>query len=262
MGPFIKWVGGKRQLMDALLKHAPETYGTFYEPFLGGAALFFALRPKKAVLGDTNERLVRTYLGVQQKVEDVIALLRTYKYERTFFEKTRARKIDDATDAEVAAWFIYLNKCGFNGLYRVNSKNIFNVPFGRYTNPNICDEDTLRACSKALKAAKIIFGDFQKVTSAAKANDFVYFDPPYIPLSATSSFTSYTAGGFSHDDQERLRDHALGLKKKKVHVLLSNSSAPAVRELYEGFTLEEVDARRSVNSRGASRGAIAELLMW
>src|ERR1019366_10775830 len=153
--PFIKGAGGKRQLLPSLLQHTPPKAARYFEPFIGGGALFFALRPKRAVLADVNARLIRTYKGVQNNVEEVIGLLRSYPHNPTFFYKFREKNIDTGSDAEVAAWFIYLNKTGFNGLYRVNRDNRFNVPFGRYTNPNICDESTLRACSAALADAEL-----------------------------------------------------------------------------------------------------------
>ena len=269
--PFIKWAGGKRQLLPALLERVPSHYrvparheGTYFEPFLGGGALFFALRPRRAVLADVNERLIRTYQGVRNDVESVIALLEESPHDPTFFYKQREVDIDARSDAEVAAWFIYLNKTGYNGLYRVNRRNRFNVPFGRYVKPAICDKSTLRACAAALglRHVKLLVKDFEAVTQRAKPGDFVYFDPPYVPLSATSSFTSYTSGGFGLPEQTRLRDVAKQLKQHGVHVLLSNSSAPFIRELYgEGFEIEEVSATRFVNSRASARGAIQELLI-
>ncbi len=260
--PFIKWVGGKRQLLAELLGHVPASYGRYFEPFVGGGALFFTLRPPKAVLADVNERLIRTYKGVRDNVDEVIKLLKTYPHDRAFFYEFRERAVDAGTDAEVAAWFIYLNKTGFNGLYRVNRSNGFNVPFGRYANPNICDEPTLRACSAALKNAELLVADFEVVVHQAKAGDFVYFDPPYVPLSATSLFTSYTAQGFGAPDQIRLRDTARALKKGGIRVLLSNSSAPLVRDLYKrGFRMNEVSAKRGINSDVTSRGAVIELVI-
>jgi DNA adenine methylase len=260
--PFLKWVGGKRQLLAALHAHRPQTFGRYFEPFVGGGALFFDLAPSRAVLADCNERLVRAYVGIRDSVDEVIALLRTYPHERDFYLAFRKRPIDARSDAEVAAWFVYLNKTGFNGLYRVNSRNLVNVPFGRYAKPNICDEVTLRACSAALAGARIVHGDFEQGVKGARAGDFVYFDPPYVPLSATSTFTSYTAAGFGLEDQRRLRDVAWQLKKRGVHVLVSNSSAPAVRALYaDGFELVEVAAKRAVNSDPTRRGAVTELLI-
>jgi DNA adenine methylase len=260
--PFVKWAGGKRQILSELLKHVPSKHGRYFEPFVGGGALFFATRPKRAILADVNERLVRAYKGVRDDVEAVIALLKKWPHDPAFFEKTRSRPVDEGTDVEVAAWFVYLNKTGFNGLYRVNKKNRFNVPFGRYENPKICDPRTLRACSEALANTDLKVGDFEAIARAARRGDFVYFDPPYAPLSPTSSFTSYTSNGFGIDEQTRLRDFARDLKRRGVHVLLSNSSAPAVRKLYSrGFEVFEVSATRMVNSKAGGRGAITELVI-
>ncbi len=260
--PFLKWAGGKRQLLPALLRHVPERFPNYFEPFVGGGALFFNLRPKKAVLADVNERLIRTYTGVRDHVDDVIGLLRGYPHSEKFFYELREVDIDARTDAEVAAWFIYLNRTGFNGVYRVNRRNLFNVPFGRYDKPTICDEATLRACSTALAEAELLVADFEAVVAHAKRADFVYFDPPYVPLSVTSSFTAYTSGGFGLDGQTRLRDVALDLKKRGVNVLLSNSSAKSVCDLYkEGFEMTKVSATRLVNSKVSGRGAIKELII-
>jgi DNA adenine methylase len=259
--PFVKWVGGKRQLLQALLEHAPADPPRYFEPFVGGGALFFALRPRRAVLADVNERLIRTYKGVRDSVDDVIRLLRSYPHDSAFFYGMREVPIDTASNAEVAAWFIYLNKTGFNGLYRVNRANRFNVPFGRYANPNFCDESTLRACSADLSETELLVADFEVAVAKAKRGDFVYFDPPYVPLSATSSFTSYTSDGFGPAEQVRLRDVAKKLRKRGVRVLLSNSSAPFVRDLYADFELIDVSATRVVNSKATARGAIIELLI-
>lgn len=260
--PFVKWAGGKRQLLPELLRHVPERYGSYYEPFVGGGALFFELRAPVARLTDVNERLVRTYLGVRNHVERVIELLEGYRHDAETFYRLREVDIDAESDADVAAWFIYLNKVGFNGLYRVNRKNRFNVPFGRHKNPTICDAPTLRACSAALAGATIEKSDFEAAVADAEPGDLVYFDPPYVPLSGTSNFTSYTSEGFGPEAQVRLRDLALTLKQRGVHVLLSNSSAAVVRELYQtGFTTTEVSATRLVNSKVTGRRAITELVI-
>ncbi|MGA2448100.1 MAG: DNA adenine methylase [Polyangiaceae bacterium] len=261
--PFIKWAGGKRQLLPALIERVPESYGTYFEPFVGGGALFFSQRPGQAVLADVNTRLIRTYRGVRDHVDEVIGLLRDYPHDSKFYYDLRQRDIDSASDAEVAAWFIYLNKTGYNGLYRVNRGNGFNVPFGRYANPTICDEPTLRACSAALAGVeRLLVSDFEVAVADATRGDFAYFDPPYVPLSITSSFTSYTSQGFGLEDQIRLRDLARRLKKRGVRVLLSNSSTPFVRDLYaEDFDVEEVLATRMVNSKASARGAIIELVI-
>lgn len=260
--PFLKWVGGKRQLLPELLARVPDRFDRYFEPFVGGAALFFALRPRSAVLADVNERLVRTYRGVRDDVGGVIELLREYRYEASFYYRMRAVDIDRRSDAEVAAWFIYLNRAGFNGLYRVNRENRFNVSFGRYTNPTICDAENLRACASALHDVDLVVGDFDRVVRTCRRGDFVYFDPPYVPLSATSCFTSYAADGFGADDQRRLRARAAELKKRGTKVLLSNSSAAFVRELYAGFKMQKVSATRAVNCRADRRGAVGELLVW
>ncbi|MSP25764.1 MAG: Dam family site-specific DNA-(adenine-N6)-methyltransferase [Myxococcales bacterium] len=260
--PFLKWVGGKRGLVEQILPHLPKSFGRYHEPFVGGGALFFAIRPARASLSDVNERLIRSYIGIRDHTDAVIRLLRSYPYDRKFFEAFRARDIDSAGDAQVAAWFVYLNKTGFNGLYRVNRANGFNVPFGRFTNPKICDEPTIRACAKALGGVKVEVLDFERASTTAREGDLVYFDPPYIPLTTTSSFTTYTSLGFSFSAQERLRDTALALANRGVHVVLSNSSAAEVRDLYqEHFELIEVYARRSINSRVDARQAIPEILI-
>jgi DNA adenine methylase len=260
--PFLKWVGGKRQLLPMLLRRLPTGPARYFEPFLGGGALFFALCPKRAVLADRNERLIRTYRGVRDHVDEVIRLLRNYPHDAGFYDRLREQDIDAASDAELAAWFIYLNKTGFNGLYRVNRSNRFNVPFGDYANPTLCDEPTLRSCSRALAGADLVHGDFAVTVANAERGDLVYFDPPYVPMSETSSFTSYTSDGFGPEDQIRLRDTARTLLDRGVGVLISNSATPFVRRIYaEGFHLAEVHATRRVNSQATGRGAIAELII-
>jgi DNA adenine methylase len=259
--PFVKWVGGKRKLISELRKHIPASFGTYYEPFVGGGALFWALRPASAILSDANARLVNAYVAVRDRPDAIIDELRTYPYERKFYGRTRAL-IDEGTSAQRAARFIYLNRTGFNGLYRVNRRGEFNVPFGRYANPTICDAETLRACSAALRGVEIVRGDFADVLARAKKGDFVYCDPPYVPLSATSSFAQYTADGFMYEDQRRLRDIARDLKRRGVHVLLSNSGPPIVRELYaDGFDIREVLAARAISCKGDKRGAVKEVLI-
>lgn len=260
--PFVKWAGGKRRLVPHLLRHIPARFGAYHEPFVGGGALFYELHPAVAYLSDANERLVRTYRGIRDNVDDVILRLGTYPHDQEFFLRLRKEDVDLGSDVDVAAWFIYLNKTGFNGLYRVNRKNEFNVPFGDFTNPTICDHDNLRACSRLLRRAEIEAEDFTSVLQRAQRGDLVYFDPPYMPLSQSSSFVSYTKGGFGPEDHRRLRDVALELKRRGVAVLLSNSSHPLVRELYgEHFRIVEVMAARAINSRGDRRGPVRELVI-
>lgn len=266
--PFVKWVGGKRQLVPELLVRVGNSADTYFEPFVGGGALFWALRStrrfaRKYVLSDSSHRLIRTYLAIRDHVEDVIESLSRLKYDRRSFEEFRNWDIDaEADDVDVAVWAIYLNKTCFNGLYRVNRAGKFNVPFGRYSNPTICDSGNLRRCSELLQGADIRCADFWAVAQRARRGDFVYFDPPYVPLSATSSFTGYSSDGFSNIDQERLRDLAQGLKKRGVRILLSNSIA--ARDLYggeRGFLTSVVSANRAINSKGAGRGAVKEILV-
>jgi len=260
--PFLKWAGGKRQLLEHLRSRVPS-HGTYHEPFIGGGALFFDIDPDQAVLADFNNRLVRTYTAVRDNPEGVIERLSTYPNEKRFFLSMRQRDIDVECDEELAAWMIYLNRTGFNGLYRVNQKNGFNVPFGRYKNPNICNSENLRACSKRLKDVQILHSDFRSIEERVKPGDFVYFDPPYVPASNTASFTAYTKKGFNLDDQAELRDLAMRLKENGVSVLLSNSSVPEVHALYaEGFERIEIFANRAINSNAAKRGKVAEALIW
>jgi DNA adenine methylase len=260
--PFLKWAGGKRQLLPEIRRRLPATFATLHEPFVGGGALFFALAPRAAVLSDSNERLIRAYKGVRDSVEEVITLLETYPKSKPFFLDMRRRDIDVASDAEVAAWMIYLNKTGFNGLYRVNSRNLFNVPYGATAGWRILDAPNLRACAAALATADLRCEDFSKVASRALPGDIVYFDPPYVPVSVTSDFTSYTKGGFDRKDQERLRDTALALRDRGVFVLLSNSSAPEVTELYGAhFDCIPILASRRVNADPKGRGRVGELLI-
>lgn len=261
--PFLKWVGGKRQLLPELRKRVPARFGRYFEPFLGGGALFFDLQPHKAVLGDANERLVRTYRAVRDDVESVIEKLRQYPYDREFYLGFRGTNVDVLSDVEVAAWLIYVNKTGFNGMFRMSKKSGFNVPPGKFkTPPTICDPDALRTCSRALRDAKLVAGDFEDLVTEATAGDYCYFDPPYRPISSTSSFTAYTAEGFLEHDHVRLRDTARDLKSRGVNVLLSHSDHSFIRKLYSGdFTIEQVRARRAINSNPDGRGAVAELLI-
>jgi len=260
--PFLKWVGGKRQLLPELVTRLPERFGVYHEPFIGGGALFFHLQPRMACIADVNLRLVRTYRAIRDRVDDVIELLREYPHDKEFFLELRAREIDACDDVEVAAWFIYLNRTGFNGLYRVNRRNRFNVPFGKYKRPRICDEPLLRACAEVLSGAAILHQPFDCVLDQARPGDFVYFDPPYVPVSKTASFTSYAKDGFSSADQARLRDVALELKSRGVKVMLSNSAAPLVHDLYaEGFERDEILASRAINCVGTRRGKVGELLI-
>lgn len=274
--PFLKWVGGKRRLVTELLRHIPADFGTYHEPFLGGGALFYALAeglPPEAgatlpwaSLSDMNLRLIRAYRGVRDDVEGVIERLAGHAAANceAHYYAVRAAEIDSAEDdAEVAAWLIYLNKTGYNGLYRVNNKGRFNVPWGRYANPNICDEPNLRAVSRTLMGADIEHRGYEAVLDRAEPGDVVYFDPPYVPVSDTASFTAYTQAGFGMSDQVRLRDVAVELKRRGVTILLSNSDTPLTRELYCGELQRRTALMpRSINCSADKRGAVAELIVW
>jgi DNA adenine methylase len=264
-GPFLKWAGGKRQLLSYIEARLPERIDTYFEPFLGGAAVFFRLAARRgfrrAVLADANRDLVECYKAVRRDVDGVISALRRHRNDHDEYYRVRALDPDAMSDVERAARVIYLNRCGYNGLYRVNSKGRFNVPFGRYKRPVICDVDKLRAASAALRKATLVCGDFTDVLREVGRDDFVYFDPPYVPLSATSSFTSYAKDQFGASDQERLAEMLRALAQRKIPALLSNSYCRETRDLYLGFELETVPARRSINSVARGRGPIDEILV-
>lgn len=278
--PFVKWAGGKAQIVEALVALAPERMDTYYEPFVGGGALFFRLaadperRPRRAVLNDLNRELIATFRAVRDDVDPLIERLdnlqRSYldlddpgREERYYEarEEYRALVAGDVSDLDVATLLIFLNKTCFNGLYRVNLSGEFNVPYGRYPRPRICDSDGLRAASAALASAELLSVDFEEACNGAGPEDFVYFDPPFYPLSPTSSFTAYTGSDFDHDDQLRLKWRVDALREAGTPVLLSNSPHQWVLGLYEGsrYGIERIPARRMINSQGGGRGPIDEL---
>ena len=266
--PFLKWVGGKGKLLTQLVPLLPPgvDHMRHVEPFAGGAAMFFARRPKRALLCDANRSLVDTYLSVRDEVDTVIAELtelsaahaatgtyyrvrETYNTERTL---PRARR---------AAMFVYLNKTCFNGLHRVNRRGEFNVPEGRYKAPRILDEETLRAASEQLSSADIVHADFTELLSRARPGDFVYLDPPYEPVSRTASFTAYGEGGFSQDDQRRLRDVVTELDRRGCKLMLSNSDVPFIRDLYSRFRIDTIAAPRAINCDARGRGLVSEVVV-
>ena len=265
--PFLKWAGGKGQLVDELLELAPKRFKAYHEPFTGGGALFFALQRaerldvKEVHLSDINGELVATYGAIREDVQSVIRHLVKHKYDRDLYYKVRAWDPRKLKPAKLAARMIFLNKTGFNGLYRVNSKGQFNVPFGRYKNPMICDRDNLKAVSKALRQVKLHQESFEKVLDRAKRGDFVYFDPPYVPLSETANFVGYAQNGFGVSDQERLAEVFARLARRGVRVMLSNSDTPWVQDHYKGFRQVKVMAKRLVNTRADRRGPISELVV-
>ncbi|MCB9763484.1 MAG: DNA adenine methylase [Alphaproteobacteria bacterium] len=259
--PFLKWVGGKRQLLPELEALLPRRFDHYFEPFVGGAALFFHLQPDNATLSDANAELVDCYTAVRDGVDALVRELRRHVYDQDYYYAMRAWDSAGAPLHQRAGRTIYLNRTGFNGLYRVNRSGKFNVPFGRYTNPVICDEENLQGCSRVLQGVALVHEDFEAAADRARAGDFVYFDPPYVPLTPTASFTSYVADGFGLADQERLAALFRRLSERGVQVMLSNSDTPLVRELYAGFHLEEVQARRNVNAKASKRGAVGELVV-
>lgn len=267
--PFLKWAGGKTQLLGPLLAHVDRLspFGAYHEPFLGGGALYFELVASgrlggAARLSDANPALVTVYEVVRDDVEALIVRLREHaaRHDEAHYYAVRAEAPSERV--EQAARFIYLNKTCFNGLYRENAAGRFNVPIGRYTNPAICDEPVLRAASAALRGAVVAHRGFAAVLDVARPGDLVYFDPPYVPLSATASFTRYARDDFGDTDQVALAAVFRALAARGVKVLLSNSMTPRVRELYAGFSVDTVLASRAVNSRGGGRGAVEEALVW
>jgi DNA adenine methylase len=263
--PFLKWAGGKTQLLPQLLQRLPQNFNRYIEPFLGGGALFFALQPRGAYLADCNSELINCFEVVRSHLPELVTELQSYRYEEALYYEVRDldRKPEYSSLSPVkrAARCIYLNKTCFNGLYRVNSRGQFNVPFGRYTDPKILDEKNLRACSQALKSAILTSSHFEDIVEVAQPDDFVYFDPPYAPVSETSDFTSYASGGFDEGAQELLLLVCLKLHQKGVKWMVSNSNAPLIQELYRGFKIEPVDAARAINSKGSKRGPVVELII-
>jgi len=296
--PFLKWAGGKRQLLPRLRRHYPSEFGAYLEPFVGSAAVFFDLHAlgllagRRVVLADINADIMGTYEAVRRDVDAVVAHLERlargharhgsahyYRVRDDRFNPMRREFLARAPDsaglaaypAELAAMLIYLNRTGFNGLFRLNARGDFNVPAGRYANPRICDAPALRAAAEALRGAgvEVRLQSFEAVRDEAAPGDFLYFDPPYAPLSATARFTSYTAGGFGDVQQAALQRLVIDLALGGCHVLLSNSAAPLVRALYArspdaraaGLRATLVTARRAINSAAAGRGPVAEYLV-
>ncbi len=263
--PVVKWVGGKSKLLPELLARMPERINRYYEPFVGGAALVFRTAPRNAVLNDSNADLIALYTALQDDVASVIKRLQLHRErhdERHYYAMREQWNEHHAewSNAERAAAFIYLNKTCFNGLWRVNRSGDFNVPIGRYTDPPICVPDALRAAHLVLSRAELRNGDYQEAVADAQKGDFIYFDPPYDPVSATSNFTSYSAVGFGADDQRALADCARRLVAKGCYVMLSNNDTPFVRSIYKGFRIDRVKCARAINSNAAKRGDVDEVI--
>lgn len=261
--PVLKWAGGKTQLLPQILERLPARIEPFFEPFVGGAAVFFALaaegRFQRAVLADRNPDLVAVYRALQADAEAVIDELSQMRHSEA--EYYRIRELSPRRLAQRAARVIYLNKTGYNGLYRVNRSGQFNVPFGRYKKPNICDAENLRAAARVLEGVEIVEADFEEVCVRARPGDAVYLDPPYVPLSKTANFTAYARHPFGPSEHQRLARAFTELERRRVAAVLSNSDTPETRALYRGFRAKKVQVSRAINSRPTARGPIDELLV-
>jgi len=265
--PILKWAGGKRQLIEEIIRLFPKDYKkrTYHEPFLGSGAIFFTIEPKSGTINDVNKNLMNFFKIVRDKPEELIQEALKYEYDKETYYRLRQRFNEDPiTDVERAALFLYFNKTGFNGLWRVNSRGEFNVPFGRYKNPNIVPEDKIRTASKILKNIEILCTDFAYICEKACEGDLCYFDPPYEPVSETAYFTAYTAKGFDMSEQKRLSETCTKLDEKGVYFVLSNSHVKQIVDLYESnpnFRVKTVQARRSINSKADKRGPVKEILV-
>lgn len=260
--PFLKWAGGKRGMLGRLKEYIPKSFKTYCEPFLGGGALFFHLMPAKSFLSDLNSELITAYRTVRDQPQELIEALSRHYYDKDYYYEIRKQNPSALTDVEVAARMIYLNRAGFNGLYRVNKRGEFNVPFGRYTNPTIVDTARIMACSEALRGAAIENLSFADIPwDMFGKGDFIYFDPPYIPISKTSSFTAYQGGGFGEEQQVLLSDIFRRLDQQGAQLLLSNSGHELIKKLYTGFKIHEVPMLRMINSKASKRGAVTEYLV-
>ncbi|RTZ59862.1 MAG: DNA adenine methylase [Gammaproteobacteria bacterium] len=259
--PLIKWAGGKRNLLKIYKKLFPKKFNRYHEPFLGSGAVFFFLRPKKAVLIDKNEELINFYEVVRDHPLELMELVSTYKVDKDFYYQIRELDPKKLSKIERAARFLYLNKTAYNGLWRVNSKGKFNVPFGRYKKVKFFDRENLLRASELLKNAVILHSDFEEVTKYAQKGDFVYLDPPYYPISETSNFRNYTSKGFSKEDHLRVYKVFRTLTEKGCYVMLSNSNSPFIRELFKDFVITEVFANRFINSKAEGRKPIIELVI-
>ena len=273
--PFVKWAGGKRQILPQLHALAPSKFDRYFEPFLGGGALFFYLissrnRQFAAYISDINPELINVYKVIKDNVEQLIKLLTEYEigYNQApeyFYELRDKYNLRSCSDSiERAAQFIALNRTCFNGLYRVNSKGEFNVPWGKYKNPSLCDSNNLRNVSHALSSCKVTINaaDYKDILlQNAIEGDFIYLDPPYSPKSPTANFTKYTTNGFSNKDQERLAETYKQLDEMKCKVMLTNSKTPLVRELYASFTITEVNSKRAINCKASKRDGHTDLII-
>lgn len=269
IAPFVKWVGGKRQIMPSIVELLPKkisTY-TYIEPFVGGGATLFHLQPKNAIVNDFNIELVNVYTVIKNNLSELIEDLKKHKNETSYFYELRSidrtKKFQELTNVQKASRIIYLNKTCFNGLYRVNNSGEFNSPFGKYKNPNIVNEPTLKAVNNYLNTndIQLVSGDYESILQEANTNSFVYLDPPYHPISENSNFTGYIQGGWDMFDQIRLREACDSLNSRGIKFLLSNSSSGFIKDQYEKYHISIIKANRSINSDGAKRGEVDEVLI-
>lgn len=269
LAPILKWVGGKRQLLNDIIPLVP-TRGTYIEPFLGGGAVLFAHQPKKAIVNDYNSELMNVYQVIKDNPEYLIQLLQIHyanNSENYFYkirELDRVEGYKEMSQIEKAARVLYLNKTCYNGLYRVNSSGYFNSPYGKYKNPNIVNAPVIRAMSKYFNENEITLlqGDYKEVLKKVKKGSFVYLDPPYMPLSSSANFTGYTENGFGYSAQEELKKECDKLRDKEIQFVQSNSDCPEIRQLYKDYTIKTVQAKRAINSNSAKRGEINEVLIY
>lgn len=271
LSPVLKWVGGKRQLLNDIIPMIPKNCSTYVEPFIGGGAVLFELQPKKAIINDFNSELINVYTVIRDYPEELIKELQFHKDNNTSEHFYAVREYDrkpeffsQMTPIQKAARVIYLNKTCYNGLYRVNSAGQFNSPYGKYKNPNIVNETVIRAMSKYFNKNNIVIKneDFKEALKGLKRGAFVYLDPPYMPISSSSSFTGYTENGFNEDKQRELKELCDKLDKKGIKFLQSNSDCEFIRELYSGYRIKTIKAKRAINSKGNSRGEINEVLIY
>lgn len=262
--PFVKWAGGKTSLLPELLERIPDTFSRYFEPFVGGGALFFALNPKKGCLTDINEELINLYYVIKTDVDRLIKQLSYHRNDESYYydirNKDREPDFKNWTPLARASRMLYLNKTCWNGLYRVNSSGYFNVPFGDYKNPSIFDESNLRECSRVLENVELGVGSFERVEQKTSEGDFVYFDPPYAPLDPTS-FTSYAKDDFGEKQQIKLKELCDVLTCSNVKFMLSNSYNDFILDLYKGYRIDTVLAPRYINSKGDGRGKVKEVLV-
>ncbi len=268
VSPVVKWVGGKRQLLGEIIPLIPKSFSSYAEPFLGGGAVLFALQPNKAIINDLNSDLITMYKVIKEHPDELIADLGTHINSQPYFYSLRDIDRDKEaysllSDVKKASRLIYLNKTCYNGLFRVNSAGEFNTPFGHYKNPNIVNEPVIRAVSNYFNKAQITFfsQDFAKVLDTLKKGCFVYLDPPYDPVSDTASFTGYNKGGFDRDEQLRLKECCDFLTKRNIKFMLSNSATEYIKDIYCDYNITFVKATRAVNSDGAKRGAVDEVII-